>query len=180
MTFNATGTPFDQERPVFKLDIVYTQLDKSLRFIYRWLSQRLSRIWMEPVLLLLGPKVLLPNTVILKQRVDKDEGTIAAFHTEEHVYTTYQHLQGSLMPYYYGKALCGTIPALVFSQAEGKALHELSSEEKRRALPVIERGYEELSDDLALLDMSERVRRMRNQGYCLDIKNDLLATIKKN
>lgn len=145
-TFNATGAQIDQGRPVFKLNINYTAFDKLLRFVFRQLSRWLCRTWIQPVLLHFGPRLLLPDTVILKQRVKNDDGTILAFKTEEETYTEYKHLQGSLMPYYYGKAYCGTVPALILSQATGKALRELSPEERDEALPVVKMGYESLSD----------------------------------
>lgn len=204
-SFTATGIQFDQKRPVFKLNINYTTIDKFLRFVFRPLSLGLSQTWMQPVHLLLGPRLLLPGTVILKQRVDDNKGTIAAFDTEVESYTRCQRLQGSLMPYYYGKALCGTVPALIFSQATGKMLRELSSKERAQALPAIKKGYESLSDvsvihgdprldhmfydaerkrimfidfDLALLDEREEVARTTNRGDCLDIENELKETIE--
>lgn len=203
-TFNATGLQFDQNRPVFKLDINYTKLDKFLRFVFRRLSQWLSPTWIQPVLLLLGPRLLLPETVILKQRVEKNWKTMTAFDNEEKTYTMYQHLQGSLMPYCYGKAFCGTTPALIFSQARGKALLELTSEERVQALPAIQEGYEKLSEvglvhgdprldhvfydreskrvmfidfDLAMPEEGVRASRFTNDGEWYDLQNELLESV---
>jgi predicted Ser/Thr protein kinase len=144
-TFSATRQQVYSNRPVFRLSINYTMLDRILRFALGWLLQWLARTRMKPWILALWPGLRLPDNVFLKLKVDDQS---FAFNIEKKVYTAYayEHLQGDLIPCYYGEASCESVPGIVMSEAKGKTLDSLSLEEQTQALAAIKDGYNKLTE----------------------------------
>lgn len=81
------------------------------------------------------PEWFLPPTVILKKpKPDWEE----EYATEKQAYNILRPLQGTIIPYFYGEAVYGGSPALVFSAIAGSNLFDLArnkfSESKDEAL----------------------------------------------
>ena len=142
-TFSGTARQAYSYRPVFRLNINYSMFDTVMRSALRWPLQYIAQTRAKSWILALWPGLLLPNNVYIKFRVDEYSH---AFDLEKNVYTTYSHLQGHLIPYYYGDASCGSDPAIVISEAKGRPLNELSPEEITQALAATENGYNELTE----------------------------------
>jgi hypothetical protein len=125
------------------LSIKYSIFDTILRSALRWPLQYLAQTRVRAWILAVWPGLLLPSNVYIKLKVEEYSH---AFDVEKSVYTEYSHLQGHLIPYYYGEGYYGSVPAIIISEAEGRSLNEISPEEMPQALAATEKGYYELTE----------------------------------
>lgn len=75
---------------------------------------------------------------MLKQRgYDPEAGR--GYEREKEAYLQLRHLQGSLIPRYYGEVFCGCMPAIIISEEAGRGLleHPMTEQETERVLTAV-------------------------------------------
>jgi RIO-like serine/threonine protein kinase len=88
-----------------------------------------------------------PDKLVLKQRGYQPEDG-HGYEREKAAYFKLRHLQGSLIPRYYGEVSCGYMPAIIMSEEAGKELLEFSMTkvETKQVLNAVKAAYEALAE----------------------------------
>jgi len=140
-TFNVSSERLCPIRPVFRLDIRYTLLEKALRLLItsvlpQQVVQRIQ-LWI--------PWLFLPPKVIIKQEKPQYE---KYFEAEKQAYLSLSPYWGSLLPHYYGEADCvdQKSRAHVISEAKGTQLTKIKKQNYDSAFLMLKHTYEVISE----------------------------------